>query len=452
MIRAVVLAAGKGTRMKSALPKVMHLVCGRPMLWWTLHTLAEIDVHEAIVVINGEVDESGVAGLARDAGLRSARCVVQEPQLGTGHAVQVALAASPVLESTVLILSADMPLVDGALLRRTLEARSGALAMVTARTPLPSSFGRVIRKAGAIERIVEVRDAQPDELSIDEVNAAIYAFDEVALRRLAGRLDNRNAQQEFYLTDLVELVGAEGGAVQSVTADDYRTVLGVNDRVELAAAQARMNKMLCEEHMRAGVTIVDPATTYLEPGLEIGQDVLIRPNTIIEGGTRIGKGCEIGPNTRLRDVWVGEQVVITQSSVVESEIGDFSTVGPFANLHHHTLLGTAVRIGNFVEAKNAKLAPGVRAAHLTYLGDAVVGKNSNIGAGTITCNYDGTSKHATHIGQNVFIGSNTSLIAPIEVGDGAVTGAGAVVNRDVPAGERVAGNPARPLPKKTPAT
>jgi bifunctional UDP-N-acetylglucosamine pyrophosphorylase/glucosamine-1-phosphate N-acetyltransferase len=421
------------------------------MLWWTLHTLAQVDADEVVIVINPKIDDGDVREIAADAGVRSAACVVQEPQLGTGHAAQVALAAFAPRESAVLIVSADMPLVEADLLRRTLEARDGALAMVTARMPLPSSFGRVVRSGGQVERIVEARDAAPDELALDEMNAAIYAFDEYKLRGALDRLDNKNAQNEYYLTDTIAHLRSAGESVKPVIAADYRTVLGVNDRVELAAARERLNLRLCEAHMKAGVTIVDPAVTYLEPGIEIGQDVILHPNTSLERGTRIGKGSEIGPNARLRDAWIGEHVVIADSVVTDSEIGDFSSVGPFAHVRGETVLGTAVRIGNFVETKNAKLAPGVRAAHLAYLGDAVIGKNSNIGAGTITCNYDGRDKHTTEIGENVFIGSNSSLIAPLEIGDGAMTGAGSVVTRDVPEGERVAGNPARPLPKKSAA-
>ncbi len=451
MIRAIVLAAGKGTRMKSSRPKVLHELCGRSMLWWTLHTLAQVNADEVVVVVNPDINQGDVAEIAADAGLGAAGCVVQEPQLGTGHAVMVALAVLPAQASTVVIVSADMPLVDAGIVQRALDERSGALALVTAKMPLPSNFGRIVRSNGGVERIVEARDAAPEELAIDEMNAAIYAFDETKLRDVIARLSNDNAQNEYYLTDTVALLRAAGEPVTPVQAEDFRSVLGVNDRAELAAARARLNALLCETHMKNGVTIVDPATTYLEPGLEIAHDVTIRPNTTLERGTRIGKGSEIGPNTRLRDARIGDHVIVSDSVIVDSDVGDFSTVGPFAHLRGKTVLGTAVRIGNFVEAKNAKLAPGVRAAHLTYLGDANVGKNSNIGAGTITCNYDGENKHATEIGENVFIGSNSSLIAPLRVGDGAATGAGAVVTKDVPPGELVAGNPARPLAKKTSA-
>jgi bifunctional UDP-N-acetylglucosamine pyrophosphorylase/glucosamine-1-phosphate N-acetyltransferase len=448
MIRAIVLAAGKGTRMKSARPKVLHLICGRPMLWWSLRALAEAGVDEIAIVINGEIAAKDVLEMAADAGAGRASAVVQEPQLGTGHAASIALAALEPASGTVVVLSGDMPLIEGDLIKRTVAARTGALALVTARMPLPSNFGRIVRANGRVEKIVEARDATPDELALDEMNAALYAFDEAKLRAALAELTTDNAQGEYYLTDTVAALCARGERVDGVEAPDYRAVLGVNDRVELARAGRHLNRRLCEHYMRGGVTIVDPESTYLEPGLRFGTDVTILPNTTLGRGTAIGSHSEIGPNARLREATVGVHVTIADSVVVESEIGDFATVGPFAHLRGSSVLGTGVRIGNFVETKNAKLAAGVRAGHLAYLGDAVIGKNTNVGAGTITCNYDGEHKHQTTIGDGVFIGSNSSLVAPLTIGDAALTGAGSVVTKDVPAGERVAGNPARALPKK----
>ncbi|MGH7757492.1 MAG: bifunctional UDP-N-acetylglucosamine diphosphorylase/glucosamine-1-phosphate N-acetyltransferase GlmU, partial [Vulcanimicrobiaceae bacterium] len=295
---------------------------------------------------------------------------------------------------------------------------------------------------------VEVRDATDDERAIDEMNAGLYAFDERKLRAAVAELKPNNAQGEYYLTDTVAGLGSNGERIVPILVDDHRRVLGVNDRIELAAARATLNEMLCERHMRAGVTIVDPATTYLEPDIEIAPDVTVLPNTTIGRRSRIGANSEIGPNARLQNARIGEHVVVTDSVVVDSAIGDFAIVGPWSHVRGGSVLGTGVRLGNFVETKNATLAPGVKAGHLSYLGDATIGARTNIGAGTITCNYDGKQKNRTEIGADVFIGSNASLVAPLTIGDGGLTGAGAVVNRDVPAGGRVAGNPARPLPNK----
>lgn len=448
-MRAVVLAAGKGTRMKSARPKVLHELCGRPMLWYVLRALAEAGVRDVTVVTNAELAPY-VAELARGAGHETVRTALQEPQLGTGHAVAIALANLPERPGTVVVLNGDMPLVDASLVRAALAARDQALALVTARMPLPSSFGRIVRDGQHVARIVEARDATPDELILDEMNAGLYVYDEPKLRSAIAELKNDNAQAEYYLTDTIAALAKRGERIVPVLAGDYRTVLGVNDRVELAAAAALINRRLCEHHMRAGVTIADPATTYLEPELTFGSDVTILPNTTIGRRSRIGSHSEIGPNSRLQNATIGEHVVVADSVVADSEIGDFSYIGPWAHVRADSVVGTGARIGNFVEVKKSKLAPGVKAGHLTYLGDTSVGARTNIGAGTITCNFDGVEKHETTIGADAFIGSNSSLVAPVTLGDGSATGAGTVVIRDVPPGERVVGNPARTLPKKSP--
>ncbi len=280
------------------------------------------------------------------------------------------------------------------------------------------------------------------------MNAGIYAFDEAALREAIVRVGSDNAQREYYLTDTVELLIASGHRVAPVPVADYRSVLGVNDRAELASARAIVNARLCEAHMLNGVTIVDPATTYLEAGLEIGRDATLLPNTWICGTTRIGEGSVIGPNSRIADATIGAHCEIRESVVTSSRLGDEVRIGPFAHLRGGSRLGAEVRIGNFVELKNADLAEGVKANHLAYLGDATVGPRSNIGAGTITANFDGERKNRTEIGADVKIGSNNTLIAPVTVGDSAVTGGGAVVTRDVEPGDKVAGVPARSIAKK----
>ena len=449
-VRAIVLAAGKGTRMKSALPKVLHEICGRPLLWYTLRALKASGVSELVVVTNAAVDKL-VAPLVADFG---GRTIVQEPQRGTGHAVQVGLRAHSVARSTIAVAYGDMPLVTSQLFAQVVAAaHAGAgagLALLTARMPLPSTFGRVIRNGDAVAKIVEERDCTPAQRAIDEMNAGIYAFDETALRTVIDDLAADNAQNELYLTDTVDLFVRSGQRVAAVACGDYRLVLGVNDRIELAAARAILNGSLCDAHMRAGVTIVDPATTYLEPDLVIGADSVIYPNTAIGGATSIGARVAVGPNSRLSNVLVGDDAQIRESVVLDTRVGTHVRIGPFAHLRGGNVLGDDVHIGNFVEIKQTAMHAGAIANHLTYLGDAEIGEHANIGAGTITCNYDGTHKNRTEIGPAAFIGSNSTLVAPLRIGAGALTGAGSVVIRDVDDGQRVAGNPARFLVKMSP--
>lgn len=430
--------------MKSSRTKVLHELCGRPMLWYTLRALRDAGVEDILVVTNVElharIGEFGVHG------------VVQELQLGTGDAVKTALSAMVTKSGRIIVANGDMPLVDASVFRSVNEAfeRDGrtSVAMVTARMPLPSNFGRVIRDGETVARIVEERDCLPEQRAVDEMNAGIYAYDETALRAAVERLSNDNAQKEYYLTDTIESLVREGKRVVPVTAPDHRDVLGINDRIELARARRVLNERLCERYMAEGVTIIDPQTTYVEPELTIGRDTVVYPNTTIARLSEIGEQCVVGPNARLSNAKVGARSSVRESVIIDCSIGEDVTVGPFAHLRGDSELATGVHIGNFVEVKNSKLGAGVKAGHLSYIGDATIGDNTNVGAGTITCNYDGAQKHRTEIGKNAFIGSNSSLVAPLRIGDGALTGASSVVTKDVPAGERVAGNPARPLPKK----
>jgi bifunctional UDP-N-acetylglucosamine pyrophosphorylase/glucosamine-1-phosphate N-acetyltransferase len=447
MIRAIVLAAGKGTRMKSGRSKVLHEICGRPMLWYVLKALRGAGVDEIVVVVNQELQEQ--------VSQFDVASVLQSPQLGTGHAVKVALEQlAPRPGGRILVACGDMPLVTDELFRGmigSLETQSDSdavMALVTVKMPLPSSFGRIIRRGSNVERIVEARDATPEQLTIDELNAGIYAFDEVALREAVTHLRDENAQSEYYLTDTVAYFVNASKKVRPVLAPDHLVVLGINDRVELAQARKEMNARLCAQHMREGVTIVDPDTTYLEPELAIGGDTVIYPNTAISRLSELGAACVIGPNSRLSNAKLGERVTIRESVVVDTTIGDDVSIGPFAHLRGETQVADHAHVGNFVEIKKSQLARRVKVSHLSYLGDATIGEETNIGAGTITCNFDGEQKNPTIVGRDVSIGSNTSLVAPVTVGDGALTGAGSVVTKDVPDGERVAGNPARPLPKK----
>jgi bifunctional UDP-N-acetylglucosamine pyrophosphorylase/glucosamine-1-phosphate N-acetyltransferase len=443
MIRAIVLAAGKGTRMKSVRSKVLHEICGRPMLWYVIRALRTAGIEEILVVVNEELQEQ-----MHRFGVDS---VLQEQQLGTGHAVRVALERLEPRAGRIVVACADMPLVTEETFRGmagSLDGDSAVMSLMTVRMAPPSYFGRIVRRGATVERIVEVRDATPDELAIDEMNAGIYAFEEAPLREAVTHLRNDNAQSEYYLTDTVEYFVQRGRRVAPVAATDRLHVLGINDRIELAQARAEMNARLCAQHMRDGVTIVDPQTTYLEPELQIANDTVIYPNTSIGRLSKVGRACVIGPNARLSHAHLGDRAIVRESVIVDSTLGSDVTVGPYAHLRGKAMLEDRVHVGNFVEIKKSKLARGVKVSHLSYLGDAAIGEQTNVGAGTITCNFDGQKKNETTIGRDVSIGSNTSLVAPVTLGDGSLTGAGSVVTRDVAPGERVAGNPARPLPEK----
>jgi bifunctional UDP-N-acetylglucosamine pyrophosphorylase/glucosamine-1-phosphate N-acetyltransferase len=430
--------------MKSARPKVLHELCGRPMLWYVLRGLREAGIDDVVVVAAADVRER-IATFG-------VRTVVQAEQRGTGDAVRTALDEMPeIADGRIVIASGDMPLISGEIFEHVADAleREGVdLALVTVRVPLPSSFGRIVRRDGAVTAIVEAKDATPEQLAIDETNAGVYAFSETALRAAIRNLGDDNAQNEFYLTDTVRDLVESGKRVHPVPAPSHQDAIGINDRVDLANARRAMNERICERYMLDGVTIVDPSTTYLEPELRIGRDTVIYPNTTISRLSEIGEGCVIGPNVRLSYAIVGDGAEIRESTIVDSTIGRGVTIGPYAHVRAQSVLADEVQIGNFVEIKKSRFAIGAKAKHLSYIGDATIGEESNIGAGTITCNYDGRDKHETTIGRDVAIGSNSSLVAPLTIGDGALTGAGSVVTRDVAPGERVAGNPARPLPKK----
>ena len=440
--RAVILAAGKGKRMKSAVPKVLHRVCGRTLFEHVLIAVRGAGVREIVAVVSPDsrtaIEAMGVP------------TVVQSPPNGTGHAAQLALAALPG-DAPMLILSGDMPLLPAALLRAVVEIREktrAVAALLTADVPLPTSFGRIMRESGRVARIIEHSDATPEQQLVTEVNAGVYCFDAAALRDYLERLQPANAQAELYLTDCIELAVSSGGLVEAVTTRNPRDVSGVNTRAELARARAIMQRRILRSHMTAGVTVVDPATTYVDVQAELAPDVTLLPQTHVLGASKVGRGASIGPNTSVIDAVVGEGATISYSVVRDSTIGPGVTVGPFAHVRGGSRVQRDAHIGNFVELKNTEMGAGTKAGHLSYLGDADIGEGANIGAGTITCNYDGKRKNKTQVGAGAFIGSHSSLVAPLQIGEGALTGAGSVVTHDVAAGERVAGNPARPLPKK----
>jgi bifunctional UDP-N-acetylglucosamine pyrophosphorylase/glucosamine-1-phosphate N-acetyltransferase len=431
-LAAVILAAGKGTRMKSGLPKVMHRVCGRPMIEYVLDAVQGAGVEEIVVVVGFGGDL--VARTVQD----RARVVYQHQQLGTAHAL---LQAAPVLGNfpgAILVVCGDTPLVTSSTLARLAAAHAEMGVRATILTAIledPTGYGRVIRDGeGRVQRIVEQRDATPRELAVKEINTGIYCFSAPGLFDALSAIKSENAQGEYYLTDIIGQLVQQGEPVAALKVENPREVEGINDRRQLARMEAYLRQQILEELMLSGVTVVDPATTFVDRNVKIGPDTVIYPFTIIEGNTVIGRNCVIGPGSRLIDVQTGEGVVIEHSVIRESKIGDNCTIGPFAYIRPGCVLAPEVKVGDFVELKKTVVGRGSKIPHLSYVGDATVGSGVNIGAGTITCNYDGEKKWPTVIGDGAFIGSNTNLVAPVEVGKGAFIGAGSTITRDVPPG------------------
>ena len=442
---AVVLAAGLGTRMKSAVPKVLHPLCGRPMLAYVLDAWASTDDGSAgrhpIVVFSPAV--AAVIDVFAD---RAVFALQDEPR-GTGDAVSAALAVVPADAVEVLVLSGDVPLVTGADLDAVLEARrqdDAAIALASVFAADPAHLGRVVRSEfGTVERIVEAKDASPDELAGNETNAGIYAFDAGWLRRRIAALTPSATTGELYLTDLVRLAREDGRIVSAVGFEDDGRFDGINDREQLAAAEWSMRVRLNEAHMRAGVTMRDPSTVYLDWTVDLAADVVLEPNVILRGATTVGEGSVIGAGSQLIDATIGARARVWASIVESATVEDEASVGPYSHLRPETVVGRGAVVGNYAELKNTHLGAGSKQHHMSYLGDATVGEGVNIGAGAITANYDGTHKHPTTIGDGAFIGVDTMIVAPRTIGEGARTGAGAVVTRDVPPGKLAVGVPAR---------
>ncbi len=427
-IGAVVLAAGHGTRMRSALPKVLHTVAGRPILEWVLRSLASTRLDDVVIVVGPEGD--AVRRLAPP----SARLAVQHERLGTGHAVSVGLDALDPSCDTVLVLSGDTPLITADLVAELVADHQigGAGSMVTAILDSPESYGRVVRSAtGAVERIVEARDATPAELAIAEVNAGLYCTRRAELEQALGRIGSGNDQNERYLTDAVTDLG---GTLRAVVSPDSEVILGVNTRLDLAVCETIVQGRLRRALMLSGVTMPDPSLVYLDAEVEVAPDTILWPGTHLRGTTSIGTGCEIGPDAVIADTKVGEGSRILSANIRESEIGVGCEVGPFAYLRPGVRLDDGAKIGTFVEAKNSTLGRGAKVPHLSYVGDAEVGDGANIGAGNITANYDGFRKHRTVIGAGVKTGSDCVFVAPVRVGSFAMTGAGSIITHDIPDG------------------
>ena len=433
-LHLVVLAAGKGTRMKSAVPKVLHRIAGQPLIEYVLRAAGAVTPASIILVLGHEADQVRTALSHR----KDLSFVLQQPQLGTGHAL---LQAEPPLRGAtgvVVLLSGDVPLLKPETLQRLVTEHQQAAAAATVLTALvddPAGYGRIVRDDGAIAAIVEDRDASPGQRQIREINSGIYAFDIAPLFDALREIGSANAQGEYYLPDLVTIYRGRGLRVETVTLEDPREILGVNTRLELAELGTIMKADRNAALMASGVTIVDPATAYIGPDVTIGTDTTIHPNVQLEGTTRIGSRCEIQSGVRIVNSTLDDDVFVNNCCLVlDSTIARGASIGPFAHLRPGSAIGEEAHIGNFVELKKTTVGRGTKAGHLAYLGDATLGEKVNVGAGTITCNYDGTSKHRTIVEDGAFIGSDTQLVAPVRVGKGAYVAAGSSVTDDVPAG------------------
>ena len=432
-IHVVVLAAGQGTRMKSSLPKVLHQIAGLPVIEHVLRTAESVSPATITVVVGHRADV--VRARLADRGVQFA---LQEPQLGTAHALRQAEPALAGKTGTLVLLSGDVPLFSPASLRHLIDTHCGANAaatVVTATAERPYGYGRIVRTEGRIARIVEERDASPTEHQIQEINSGIYAFDLAPLFEALRGIASQNAQGEYYLPDLVGIYRRRKLPVETLLVDNAQEILGINSRTELAEMSSLLRQKKNAEVMAAGVTLIDPATTYIDADVEIGADTVIHPGVILEGQTRIGSACEIQAHVRICDSTLGDHVTINNFCLITgARVAQGASVGPFAHLRLDAVVGEKAKIGNFVELKKTIMGPGSKANHLAYLGDATIGANVNVGAGTITCNYDGVRKQQTVIEDGAFIGSDSQLIAPVTIGKGAYVGSGTTVREDVPAG------------------
>lgn len=436
-ITAIILAAGQGTRMKSDKPKVLHEILGRPMLAYLIDTLKGAGVKDIVLVVGHQAER--VQEAYKDYGVRF---VVQEPQLGTGHAVQVGMAAVPLESGTIMVLCGDAPLLSGesiAALQRLHDTTGAAVTVQTIVLNDGAHYGRVVRDAaGCVTAVLQAKDSKdkPDILAIREINTGAYCFEAAFLREGLTRIPKSPVTGEIYLTDLIHIARQQGRGVEALVDPDWEALLGINSRQELAEAIRIVKRRINDRHMSQGVTLIDPDATYIEPGVSIGRDTVIYPNVYLQGTTSIGDNCIIESTVKIVDSFLGDNVHIKMGCVVtESRLGTGADLGPFAHLRPGADLRQRVHVGNFVEVKKSVLHEGVKAGHLTYLGDADIGAGTNVGAGTITCNYDGVHKHRTTIGEKAFIGSNTALVAPVTVGAGAYVGAGSTITKEIPPGQ-----------------
>lgn len=455
-LAALILAAGDSKRFKSKTPKVLHPICGRPLIGYVLDAVAPLHPAKTVLIVGRDADAVGGAAKAVSPGKLTV--AVQQRRLGTADAAAVGdETLGPRFKGDVLITAGDTPLLETATLQTLIEhhhATEAAATILTAHFEDPTGYGRIVRSPdGLVNRIVEHGDASAAERAITEGNAGVYVFDRAALRAALTRVEASNKQGELYLTDVIEILRDKGERIEAFVAPDARQTAGINDRAHLADAHRAINQRLLQQLMRDGVTIEDPATTYIDTAVTINPDTVIRPLTFLRGETRIGSDCVVGPNVELVDCVLGDRVTISQAVAKESTFKEGATVGPFASLRPGTVLASNAKAGTFVELKNTVVGKGSKVPHLSYMGDATIGSDVNVGAGTITCNYDGETKtkSKTVIGDGVLIGSDTMLVAPVKLGKGAVTGAGSVVTQDVKPNEVVVGAPARPRRKRKPA-
>lgn len=427
---AVILAAGQGTRMKSKLYKVLHPVCGKPMVQHVIDNVSKLQVDEIITVVG-----HGAEKVKSELGEQTLY-VLQEQQLGTAHAVLQAAQYLEGKEGTTIVVCGDTPLITSEtfekLLKHHLETKAKA-TILTAEADDPTGYGRVIRNVeGLVEKIVEHKDATESERLVTEINTGTYCFDNASLFEALKHVNNDNAQGEYYLPDVIEILKEKGEIISAFQTDSFEETLGVNDRIALSQAELIMKRRINQKHMKNGVTIVDPDNTYISADAEIGQDTVIYPGTVIIGKTVIGEECEIGPNSEIKDCQIGHNTNIRHSVVHDSQIGNQVNIGPFAHIRPASVIDDGVKIGNFVEVKKSKIGKESKASHLSYIGDAEVGNGVNLGCGSITVNYDGKNKYLTKIEDGAFIGCNSNLIAPVTIGEGAYVAAGSTITDDVP--------------------
>lgn len=427
---AVILAAGQGTRMKSKLYKVLHPVCGKPMVEHVVNHVQSVGVNRIVTIVGHGAE------MVREHLGDNSEYALQEEQLGTAHAVEQAKSILGDLQGTTIVVCGDTPLIRPETMAALLTYHQDNKAKATILTAVaedPTGYGRVLRDAsGQVSQIVEQKDATEEQKLVTEINTGTYCFDNAALFEALSQVDNNNAQGEYYLPDVIEILQKQNEIVTAYVTPDFTETLGVNDRFALSQAELLMRARINERHMRNGVTIIDPASTYISADATIGSDTILQPGTMIEGQSAIGEDCIIGPNSQIVNSTIGDGTKVHSSVVLDSAVAEHTAIGPFAHIRPDSTIGSHVKIGNFVEVKKSKLEDDVKVSHLSYIGDAEIGENANIGCGTITVNYDGKNKHKTVVGKNSFIGCNSNLVAPVEIGEGAFIAAGSTITNEVP--------------------